>query len=267
MLLFVLPETNKNQYIIGLLPRIVINILYLPLKRKAGINSFFLMKKIIIAIDGYSGCGKSTTAKAVARALGYTYLDSGAMYRAVTLFFLQNHINPNIPKEVSTGLQELDISFHHDSSNGIQQVYLNGVNVEEEIRGMQVSSKVSEISKLGDVREAMVEKQRKLGKKKGIVMDGRDIGTVVFPEAELKVFMKADTDIRAARRQKELLERGKMVGIDEVRENLEDRDAIDTKRAVSPLVKASDAIEMDTSFLDFEEQVSRIIELAKERMN
>ncbi|WP_073096400.1 (d)CMP kinase [Cyclobacterium lianum] len=225
------------------------------------------MKKIIIAIDGYSGCGKSTTAKAVARALGYTYLDSGAMYRAVTLYFLQHFINPDVPKDVKRGLQSLDISFHNDNSNGIQQVYLNGINVEEEIRGMQVSSKVSEISKLGEVRKAMVEKQRKLGKKKGIVMDGRDIGTVVFPEAELKVFMTADTTIRAERRQKELLEKGEMLSLNEVKENLERRDAIDTKREVSPLLKASDAIEMDTSYLDFEEQVSTIIELAKERMN
>ncbi|MBD3628343.1 (d)CMP kinase [Cyclobacterium sp.] len=225
------------------------------------------MKRIIIAIDGYSGCGKSTTAKAVARALGYTYLDSGAMYRAVTLFFIENYINPDIPKEVSKGLQELDISFHQDAPSGVQQVYLNGVNVEEEIRGMQVSSRVSEISKLEEVRRAMVEKQRKLGKKKGIVMDGRDIGTVVFPKAELKVFMKADTGIRAARRQKELLEKGEMLSLDKVKENLENRDAIDTTRAISPLVKADDAIELDTSYLDFEEQVSRIIELAKKRMN
>jgi cytidylate kinase len=225
------------------------------------------MKKIIIAIDGYSGCGKSTTAKAVAKELGYMYLDSGAMYRAVTLHFLKNGINPEISAEVENGLSKMDIAFHVNSSEGSQQVLLNGVNVEEEIRGMEVSARVSEISKLPEVRQALVRKQRELGKHKGIVMDGRDIGTVVFPQAELKIFMKANTDIRAMRRQQELLRKGQQISMEKVKENLESRDAMDSGRVHSPLKKAADAVELDTSYLQFDEQVSRILNLAKERMN
>ena len=225
------------------------------------------MKKIIIAIDGYSGCGKSTTAKAVAKKLGYTYLDSGSMYRAVTLYFLKNRINTTIAEEVVVGLNSMKISFRMDSSDGTQQVYLNGVNVEEEIRGMEVSARVSEISKLPEVRSALVKKQRELGKEKGIVMDGRDIGTVVFPHAELKVFMKANTEIRALRRQRELADKGQQISLEQVKENLESRDALDSGRKLSPLKKALDAVELDTSYLQFDEQVSRILQLAKERMN
>lgn len=237
------------------------------LKRKAGTIDFSLMKKIIIAIDGYSGCGKSTTAKAVAKKLGYTYLDSGSMYRAVTLYFLKNRINTTIAEEVVVGLNSMKISFRMDSSDGTQQVYLNGVNVEEEIRGMEVSARVSEISKLPEVRSALVKKQRELGKEKGIVMDGRDIGTVVFPHAELKVFMKANTEIRALRRQRELADKGQQISLEQVKENLESRDALDSGRKLSPLKKALDAVELDTSYLQFDEQVSRILQLAKERMN
>jgi len=239
----------------------------LRLKRKAGTIDFSLMKKIIIAIDGYSGCGKSTTAKAVAKKLGYTYLDSGSMYRAVTLYFLKNRINTTIAEEVVVGLNSMKISFRMDSSDGTQQVYLNGVNVEEEIRGMEVSARVSEISKLPEVRSALVKKQRELGKEKGIVMDGRDIGTVVFPHAELKVFMKANTEIRALRRQRELADKGQQISLEQVKENLESRDALDSGRKLSPLKKALDAVELDTSYLQFDEQVSRILQLAKERMN
>ncbi len=237
------------------------------LKRKAGTIHFSLMKKIIIAIDGYSGCGKSTTAKAVAKKLGYTYLDSGSMYRAVTLYFLKNGINTAIAEEVVVGLNTMKISFRMDPSDGSQQVYLNGVNVEEEIRGMEVSARVSEISKLPEVRSALVKKQRELGKEKGIVMDGRDIGTVVFPHAELKVFMKANTEIRALRRQRELADKGQQISLEKVKDNLESRDALDSGRKLSPLKKAADAVELDTSYLQFDEQVSRILQLAKERMN
>lgn len=237
------------------------------LKRKAGTIHFLLMKKIIIAIDGYSGCGKSTTAKAVAKALRYTYLDSGAMYRAVTLYFLENHVDISQPEAIDRSLRKMEIEFRHNEADGTQQVYLNGVNVEGEARGMEVSAKVSEVSKIPQVRAALVEKQRSLGKNKGIVMDGRDIGTVVFPDAELKIFMKADTLIRAERRQQELLEKGQRVSLDKVQENLESRDEQDSGRALSPLRKADDAVELDTSYLDFNEQVLSILELAKERMN
>ena len=225
------------------------------------------MKKIIIAIDGFSGCGKSTTAKTVAKTLEYIYLDSGSMYRAATFHFLKRYTNLDNPKEVKNSLAEMDVTFHYNEEEGIQQVFLNGLNVEKEIRSMEVSNRVSEVSKIAEVREALVAIQRKMGKNKGIVMDGRDIGTVVFPEAELKVFMLADVDIRAARRQKELLEKGEMVAYNLVKKNLEDRDKLDTGRSISPLKKADDAIVLDTSFLKFEEQVAKILEWARQRMN
>ncbi|WP_394330113.1 (d)CMP kinase [Cyclobacterium marinum] len=228
---------------------------------------FSLMKKIIVAIDGYSGCGKSTTAKAVAKVLQYTYLDSGAMYRAVTLYFLRNNTDLSGNEEVKKALKNIKITFHFNEAKGIQEIFMNGENVESEIRGMAVSTYVSQVSKLSIVRQAMVDIQRRMGNEKGIVMDGRDIGTVVFPDAELKIFMTADTTIRAERRQKELLEKGEKISLDIVKQNLESRDKIDSGRSVSPLKKAIDAVEIDTSYLDFKEQVSRIIELAKERMN
>ena len=225
------------------------------------------MKKIIVAIDGYSGCGKSTTAKAVAKVLQYTYLDSGAMYRAVTLYFLRNNTDLSGNEEVKKALKNIKITFHFNEAKGIQEIFMNGENVESEIRGMAVSTYVSQVSKLSIVRQAMVDIQRRMGNEKGIVMDGRDIGTVVFPDAELKIFMTADTTIRAERRQKELLEKGEKISLDIVKQNLESRDKIDSGRSVSPLKKAIDAVEIDTSYLDFKEQVSRIIELAKKRMN
>jgi len=225
------------------------------------------MKKIIIAIDGYSGCGKSTTAKAVAKRLQYTYLDSGAMYRAVTLYFLRNNTDLANLEDIINNLKDININFHFNEAKGIQETFMNGENIEAEIRGMSVSSHVSEVSTVANVRTTMVDIQQRMGIDKGIVMDGRDIGTVVFPKAELKIFMTADTTIRAERRQKELLERGERISLDIVRENLESRDAIDTGRAVSPLKKALDAIEIDTSNLEFKDQVTKIIELAKERMN
>jgi len=225
------------------------------------------MKKIIIAIDGYSGCGKSTTAKAVAKGLQYTYLDSGAMYRAVTLYFLRNNTDLANSEDIINNLNDININFHFNEAKGIQETFMNGENIEAEIRGMSVSSHVSEVSTVANVRTTMVDIQQRMGIDKGIVMDGRDIGTVVFPKAELKIFMTADTTIRAERRQKELLERGERISLDIVRENLESRDAIDTGRAVSPLKKALGAIEIDTSYLEFKDQVTKIIELAKERMN
>lgn len=224
------------------------------------------MQKIVIAIDGYSGCGKSSTAKAVAKILNYTYIDSGAMYRAATLHFLNNHVTLSNPKDVKKNLENLQISFHVNPDNGKQETFLNGGNVEDEIRSMKVSEYVSEVSKIKEVRTALVAQQQHLGRKKGVVMDGRDISTVVFPEAELKVFMTADLKIRAERRQKELLEKGEMVALDKIIQNLADRDEIDSTRKESPLFKADDAVELDTSTLDFEEQVYQIVELAKNKI-
>lgn len=219
------------------------------------------MKKIIIAIDGFSACGKSTTAKAIAAEMGYAYIDSGAMYRAVTLYFHKNHIRLTNPRDVEKALEAIDIDFRINGDENTSDTYLNGLNVEEEIRQMYISERVSEVSAISAVRRAMVAQQRKLGKTKGIVMDGRDIGTVVFPEAELKIFMTAEFYIRAERRQKELLDKGELVGLEKVMANLEKRDTIDSTREDSPLLKANDAIEVDTTHLTMEEQVDEILQL------
>jgi cytidylate kinase len=219
------------------------------------------MKKITIAIDGYSGCGKSTTAREVSRILGYRYIDSGAMYRAVTLYFLEHHIALTNLREVERALAAIRISFQV-GAKGASETFLNGANVEREIREMRISNQVSQVSALKDVRHAMVEQQRKLGKSRGIVMDGRDIGTVVFPDAELKLFLTADILVRAFRRQRELLERDEMVDLDEIVENLRKRDLIDSQRTESPLRKAENAIEMDTTYLTIEEQVDAVCQLA-----
>jgi CMP/dCMP kinase len=219
------------------------------------------IKKIIIAIDGYSACGKSTTAKQVAAILGYRYIDTGAMYRAVTLYFLDHHVALTNPKEISKALQQISVSFKVNSKN-VSETYLNGLNVENDIRKMRVSENVSQISAIKDVRVFLVEQQRKMGKEKGIVMDGRDIGTVVFPSADLKVFMTADVLVRAFRRQKELLLRNNMVDLDEVVDNLLQRDKIDTTRQESPLKKADDALEIDTTHITIDEQVDEVVRLA-----
>ncbi len=216
------------------------------------------MKKIVIAIDGYSACGKSTTAKEVARELNYRYIDSGSMYRAVTLYFLDHLVAHTNPKEVDKALQAIQLSFRVNSK-GESELFLNGINVEKGIRKMRVSENVSQVSVIKEVRDAMVALQRKLGKEKGIVMDGRDIGTVVFPEAELKLFLTADILVRAFRRQKELLERDDMVDIDTIIENLEKRDQIDSTRKESPLRKAEDAIPIDTTHITIDEQVDEVI--------
>jgi len=220
------------------------------------------MKKITIAIDGYSACGKSTTAKVVAKELGYAYIDSGAMYRAVTLYFIDNHVKLTNPKEVRNALDNISISFKINEGSEVSDTYLNGLNVEKEIRQMRISERVSEVSALADIREAMVSQQRQLGKQKGVVMDGRDIGTVVFPDAELKVFMEAEFYIRGERRQKELLAKGEMVDLEKVMENLKMRDHIDSTRAESPLRKADDAVVVDTTHLTFDEQVEEVLNLA-----
>lgn len=219
------------------------------------------LKKIVIAVDGYSACGKSTTARMVASILGYRYIDTGAMYRAVTHYFLDHHVALTNPKEVSRALQQVHISFKVNSKN-LSETFLNGLNVESEIREMRVSENVSQVSAIREVRAAMVEQQRRMGKERGVVMDGRDIGTVVFPNAELKVFMTADVLVRAFRRQKELLERGQLVDLDEVIENLLQRDQIDTTRTESPLRQAEDALVIDTTHITIEEQVDEVVRLA-----
>ncbi len=223
------------------------------------------MRKIIIAIDGYSACGKSTTAKETARILGYRYIDTGAMYRAVTLYFLDHHISLTNPKEVAKALRQIQITFRVNKA-GLTETYLNGLNVEKEIRDMRVSESVSLVSALPAVRHDMVEQQRRMGKDRAVVMDGRDIGTVVFPDAELKLFMGADILIRAFRRQKELLSRDEMVDIDTIIDNLLKRDEIDSTRKESPLRKAADAMELDTTYITVEEQVDEVVRLALARI-
>lgn len=222
------------------------------------------MGKIVIAIDGFSGCGKSSTAKAVAKSLGFTYIDSGAMYRAATLHFLNHYLSPSNPHDVEKGLRTLEISFQINPDTGKQETYLNGLNVEDEIRSMRVSERVSEIATIKEVRKELVAQQQRLGKKKGVVMDGRDIGSVVFPDAELKVFMTANLETRAKRRQEELLAKGEMVDLEDIKTNLAERDRIDSSRAESPLIKMPDAVEIDTSNLTFDSQVAQIVQLAEE---
>ena len=217
-----------------------------------------LMKQIIIALDGYSGTGKSSTAKEVAKALGYTYIDSGAMYRATTFYFLENEIDVNDLEQVNQALNQIKISF---SDN---HVLLNGVDISDEIRTMRINENVSMVSAIKEVRVAMVSQQQQIGEERGIVMDGRDIATVVFPDAELKVFMIANADVRAERRQRELAEKGIHEELNVIKLNLLDRDKIDSSRAESPLKKADDAVEVDTSYLTFDEQVHKIVELAKD---
>lgn len=218
------------------------------------------MKKIVIAIDGFSSCGKSTLAKQLAGKLGYLYIDSGAMYRAITLYFLRNHIDWSDPKQVQKALAEIELSFRPDPLSGLSEIYLNHENVEYIIRDLVVAEKVSEIAALKEVRDFAVQQQRLMGAAKGIVMDGRDIGTTVFPDAELKLFMTADTDVRAKRRFAEMVLKNPHVTIEEVKDNLELRDHMDTHRAISPLRKASDAVVIDNSKLSMEEQLNLALE-------
>ncbi len=224
------------------------------------------MKKIIVAIDGYSACGKSTTAKILAAKLGYVYIDTGAMYRSVALYFIQNYINSTNPKAVTEALNQIHISFVHNNKSESCDTYLNGLNVEGEIRKMYVSEKVSEVSAIPEVRKRLVDLQQKMARKRGVVMDGRDIGTHVFPDAELKIFMVADMQVRAYRRQQELFERKQIVDLDDIIANIESRDLIDTTRAESPLRKAVDAYEIDTTYITVEEQVDCIMNIAVGKM-
>lgn len=221
------------------------------------------MKRIIIAIDGFSSCGKSTMAKALARNIGYLYFDSGAMYRAVALFCMQNGLIEG--EEINTAalrerLDEIHISFEADPETKNSVTLLNGVNVEHEIRSLEVSRFVSKVAALDFVRSAMVDQQREMGKQKGIVMDGRDIGTTVFPDAEMKVFVTASAEVRAQRRYDELVARGDNPDFNDILENVLQRDHIDQTREVSPLRKADDALLLDNSDLTREEQMNWLVE-------
>lgn len=194
--------------------------------------------------------------------MGYRYIDTGAMYRAVTLYFLEHHIALTNPKEITRALQQISITFKVNSKKNVSETYLNGLNVESDIRKMKVSENVSQVSAIKEVRTFLVDQQRRMGKEKGVVMDGRDIGTIVFPNAELKVFMTADILVRAFRRQRELLQRNNMVDLDEVIDNLVQRDKIDTTRQESPLKQAEDATVIDTTHITIDEQVDEVVRLA-----
>jgi cytidylate kinase len=219
-----------------------------------------MSKKIVIALDGFSSCGKSTTARHVAAVLHYAFVDSGAMYRAVALYFHRNNISLSDLNQVADALNEIEITFVFNPVKQSSDTYLNGENVESEIRMMFISDMVSQVSALPIVRHAMVALQQKMGEKKGIVMDGRDIGTVVFPNAELKIFMTAEPHIRAQRRKLELLQKGEDLPLEEIVENLRKRDEIDSNRSEGPLKRAVDAIDLDTSFKSMDEQVEFVLE-------
>jgi len=224
------------------------------------------MKDIIITLDGYSSCGKSTLARQLANELNYVFIDSGAMYRAITLYFLRQHIDWNNVKQVNKALSGITLDFQCNELTGQSDMYLNDENVEALIRDMLVSEHVSEVSAIKDVRKFGVAQQQKMGEKKGIVMDGRDIGTTVFPNAELKIFVTADPAIRVERRFKELYLKNPNITIEEVKNNLEMRDYIDSNREFSPLRKAMDAVELDNSNMTREEQLAIALEWANEKI-
>jgi cytidylate kinase len=218
------------------------------------------LKKVIITIDGYSSCGKSTLAKQLAGELDYVYIDSGAMYRAITLYFIQNRVDWNNPEEVHVAMGNISLEFVYNPISMLSEINLNGENVEHLIREMLVAERVSEVAAVKEVREFAVAQQRQMGEQGGIVMDGRDIGTTVFPHAELKIFMTADTAIRVERRFKELYAKNKNITLHEIKENLELRDYIDTNREISPLRKAEDAIILDNSQLSLEDQQKLVMQ-------
>ncbi|BCY29241.1 (d)CMP kinase [Flavobacterium okayamense] len=228
------------------------------------------MKKITIAIDGFSSTGKSTLAKQLANVLGYVYVDTGAMYRAVTFYAMQNNwVSENhLDKEVIiSNLNHVNLKFQYNADLGFAEMYLNDTNVEQAIRTLEVSQNVSKVAEISEVRAKLVQQQQEMGKEKGVVMDGRDIGTVVFPNAELKIFMTASAETRAERRFKELTEKGQRVTFEEVLENVQQRDYIDTHRDDSPLVQAEDAIVVDNSTLSKEEQFNLVLQLVNDKIN
>ncbi|MDO9376757.1 MAG: (d)CMP kinase [Bacteroidota bacterium] len=222
-----------------------------------------MKKNAIITIDGWSACGKSTLAKQLAKELGFVYIDSGAMYRAITLYFLRNHIDWTDPKEVEEALKNIKIEFHFNEKSQQSEVFLNDENVEWLIRDLVIAEKVSDVAAIREVRAFAVHQQQLMGKKKRIVMDGRDIGTTVFPHAEVKIFMTADNGTRVERRFKELFEKNPNISLEEVKANLEMRDYIDSNREVSPLRKAEDAILLDNTNLTMEEQLEFALKLVK----
>lgn len=224
------------------------------------------LKKLVIAIDGFSSCGKSTFAKAIAKKLQYIFIDSGAMYRAVTLHCLQNKLfnGSEVDSEkVINGLDSIKINFNYNTATGKNETWLNGINVENDIRGIEVSNHVSAVSQIKEVRQKLVALQQEMGISGGIVMDGRDIGTVVFPHADIKLFMTASVEVRANRRYLELKEKGNEVPMDEIKANIEKRDYLDQNRSESPLRKAEDAILLDNSFMTPSEQMEWFMTLIK----
>ena len=223
-------------------------------------------KKIIIAIDGYSSCGKSTMARQLAALLGYNHIDSGAIYRAITLYFLRNSIDFSDPDARIKAMANINISFLFNTNSKTTDVLLNDEDVSSQIREMLVSEKVSEVAAIREVRAFAVAQQKRMGRKKGIVMDGRDIGTVVFPEAELKIFMTAEPDVRIKRRFEELYPTNHHISFEEVRKNIELRDYLDTTRTESPLVKAADAVVLDNSNLTREEQLDKVLGWVKDKL-
>jgi len=224
------------------------------------------MRKIIITIDGWSSCGKSTLAKQLAKTLHYVYIDSGAMYRAITLYFLRNMVDWTKEKQVTDALKNIELAFIPNEKSGEAEIYLNGENVEYLIRDLIIAEKVSAVATIKAVRTFAVAQQRKMGEKKGIVMDGRDIGTVVFPKAELKIFMTADNAIRVERRFRELYAKNPNITIEEVKNNLEMRDYIDSHREISPLKKAEDAVILDNSNITPEQQLEMVLGLVKQKI-
>ena len=219
------------------------------------------MKKIVVTIDGWSSCGKSTLAKQLAKTLGYIYVDSGAMYRAITLYFLRNHTDWTDDKEVQEALRNIHLHFEYNKKSEQSEMFLNEENVEYVIRDLVIAEKVSDVAAIAAVRKFAVAQQQKMGKEKGIVMDGRDIGTTVFPKAELKIFMTADIAVRVERRYKEMFEKNPNITIDEIKSNLVLRDYIDSHREVSPLRKAGDAIEIDNTHITMEQQLEIALQL------
>jgi CMP/dCMP kinase len=224
-------------------------------------------KKIIIAIDGFSSCGKSTLAKAMAKALEYVFVDTGAMYRAIALYFLRNNIAFNDNASIEAALHAIELRFKYNSVSQKSDMYLNGENVEKEIREMQVSQKVSEVASIAAVRDFAVAQQQAMGVDKGIVMDGRDIGTVVFPNAALKIFVTADPAIRLERRYQELLQTNPTISKEEVAANLQQRDSMDSTREHSPLKQAEDALVLDNTNLDRAQQFELAMQWAMDRIN
>ena len=229
------------------------------------------MKKITIAIDGHSSCGKSTMAKALAKKLGYIYVDTGAMYRAVTLYCMRNDLfdaDGNVNAEaLQAAMPDVKVSFKFNEETGRPDTYLNGERVEDIIRSIEVSNNVSKVAAIPFVREAMVDQQREMGKEKGIVMDGRDIGTTVFPDAELKIFVTASAEVRAQRRYDELQAKGMPADYDDILKNVQERDYIDSHREVSPLRQADDALLLDNSHMTIEEQDEWLMKAYEQRIN